>query len=212
MTWRRKSDIDEDLHESIMAATARAIETHGVADLTVRDIGAEFDRSRSLIHYHYNSKEDLLAAFVEYIVDRYAGSMTYDSGGDPERQLDAFVRQSLFGPASDAEEHWRRFAAQYALRPVAMHDERLRNVLAENYERTHETLADIVAAGVRRGVFRDVDPDLTAQLILAVVDSARGQRLILGDDEAPETLYLALGELVYPAVGAEQSTRTSAES
>ena len=71
MSWRRKSEIDDELHEAIMEATARAIAEHGIADLTVRDIGAEFDRSRSLIHYHYNSKDDLLAAFVEYIVDRY---------------------------------------------------------------------------------------------------------------------------------------------
>lgn len=205
MSWRRKSEIDDELHEAIMEATARAIAKHGIADLTVRDIGAEFDRSRSLIHYHYNSKDDLLAAFVEYIVDRYTDA-GFDADGDPEEQLDTFVRRYLFGPETDPDEHWQRFAAQYALRPAAMHDERLRGVLADNYERIHTTLAEIVRTGVERGVFADVDPELTAQLVLAVLDSARGQRLILGDDDAPDTLYLALGELVYPDLGIEPKT------
>ncbi len=189
-----------------MEATARALAKHG-PDVTVRDIGAEFDRSRSLIHYHYNSKDDLLAAFVEYMVDRYAGAMTFDPEVDPEVQFDTFVRRYMFGPKAGSEDHWRRFAAQYALRPVAMHDERLREVLAENYERIHGTLAEIIAAGVEQGVFRDVDPDRTAQLVLAVLDSARGGKLILGDDDAPERLYLALSELVYPALGIDESNR-----
>lgn len=200
MTWRRKSATDEALHEAIMEATARAIAAHG-PDVTVRDIGAEFDRSRSLIHYHYNSKDDLLAAFVEYMVDRYAGSMRFDPDADPEVQFDTFVRRYLFGPENASEDHWRRFAAQYALRPMAMHDERLRQVLAENFERIKRTLAEIIAAGVEQGVFRDVDPDRTAQLVLAVLDSARGGKLILGNDDAPEQLYLALSELVYPTLG-----------
>jgi AcrR family transcriptional regulator len=92
MTWRRKSETDEALHESIMEATARAIVKHGVSNLTVRDIGAEFDRSRSLINYHYNSKQELLETFVEYTADQYSRGLTQDPDGRPDIQLDRFVR------------------------------------------------------------------------------------------------------------------------
>jgi hypothetical protein len=65
-------------------------------------------------------------------------------------------------------------------------------------------LTEIVAAGVEQGVFRDVDPELTATLVLAALDSARGGKLVLGDDEAPDEMYLALGELVYPTLGIDR--------
>ena len=199
MTWRRKSETDERLNEEIMEATARAIVAHGIAELTVRDIGAELDRSRSLINYHYNSKEELLETFVEYTVDRYTVAIPVDPDGDPSRQLDGFVRQALFGRegAEASDDHWVLVAAQYALRPEAMVNERMRTALVDGFEEIHGTLTDIVAAD---------DPELVADVVLGVIDSARGGKVILGDDRAPERAYRALTELVYPALGIERPT------
>ena len=207
MTWRRKSETDEDLHEAIMEATARAIVKHGVSGLTVRNIGAEFDRSRTLINYHYNSKDDLLATFVEYTVDRYAGEMTYDPDVDPDVQLDQFVRQYLHGmeDAQDPEAHWELFAAQYALRPQALADERMQAVLAAGFDELHGTLSETVAAGINQGVIDAEEPDLVASLVLGIIDSARGGKLILGDEDAPERMYQALTRFVYPSLGIKPS-------
>ena len=207
MSWRRKSETDDDLHEAIMEATARAIVTHGVSSLTVRDIGAEFDRSRSLINYHYNSKEELLETFVEYTVNRYSGPMAADPDLEPDRELDLFVRQALFGMdgVDDAERHWTLVAAQYALRPEAMVNDRMRTALTTGFDEIHRTLSDVVAAGIDQGVVDAGDPDLVTDLLLGLIDSARGGKVILGDDDAPERMYLALAELVYPALGIEPS-------
>ncbi|MDX1745527.1 MAG: TetR/AcrR family transcriptional regulator [Halobacteriales archaeon] len=209
MVWRRKSETDEALHESIMMATARAIVKHGVADLTVRDIGSEFDRSRSLINYHYDSKEALLETFVEYTVDRYSGTMSFDPEQEPDVQLDRFVRQALFGleGADDSEDHWTLIAAQYALRPEAMANERIRTALTTGFDEIHRTLSEIVAAGIEQGVVDASDSDTVTNLLLGIIDSARGGKVILGNDDAPERMYLALTRLVYPALGIEPSAR-----
>ena len=207
MSWRRKSATDEDLHEAIMEATARAIVTHGVSSLTVRDIGAEFDRSRSLINYHYNSKEELLTTFVEYTVDRYSGAMTYDPEVNPAVQLDQFVTQLLFGmdDMDKSEDHWALAAAQYALRPEAMVNDRMQKVLADGFAEIHRTFTEIIAAGIEEGIIDANDPELVASLILGIIDSARGGKVILGNDDAPELMYQALTELVYPTIGVEPS-------
>ena len=187
-----------------MRATARAIVKHGVSGLTVRDIGDELDRSRSLINYHYNSKDELLERFIEYTVERYTGDATYDPDVPPGVQLDRFVRRSLFGP-DYAEERWTLVAAQYALRPEAMVNERMQRALTAGFAEIHRTLADVVAAGIEQGAIDANDPELVADVILGIVDAARGGKVILGDDEAPERLYRALTEFVYPALGVDPS-------
>jgi AcrR family transcriptional regulator len=37
-----------------MEATFRAVSKHGYTDLRVRDIGAEMELSRQVIHYHFD--------------------------------------------------------------------------------------------------------------------------------------------------------------
>jgi len=39
----------------------------------MRDIGAEMEVTRQVIHYHYDGKYDLMAKFLEYVIDQYEG-------------------------------------------------------------------------------------------------------------------------------------------
>ena len=41
-----------DSTDDIMSATFRALSKHGYASLSMQDIADEFDKSRSLLHYH----------------------------------------------------------------------------------------------------------------------------------------------------------------
>lgn len=50
-----------------MGATYRALCEHGYAELTMRDIAEESDRSKAALHYHYDDKEGLLVAFLDHI-------------------------------------------------------------------------------------------------------------------------------------------------
>ncbi|MEF8774483.1 MAG: helix-turn-helix domain-containing protein, partial [Halobacteriales archaeon] len=52
----------EDTDEALMAATYRALCEHGYADLTIQQIGAEFEKSTSLLYHHYDGKDELLVA------------------------------------------------------------------------------------------------------------------------------------------------------
>ena len=207
MTWRRKSDIDPELEREIMGATYRALKKHGFADLTVRDIGAEFDRSRSLIHYHYNSKEELIAAFLDYLMDSYNEYLEIDEDADPLTRLEALIDHFLFVPeeaADDGLDYWGGFQVQYELRTQALHDETVQDFLGINYERNVERLADIIEDGIESGSFRSVDPERTAHLVLGAIDAARSRKILYGDDEAPAEMREAIDELVLFALHADE--------
>ena len=65
------------------------------------DIADEFDKSKSLIHYHYDSKDDLLVAFLSYAVDQFQSTVGTDSGDDPRAALDRVVGILRSLPASE---------------------------------------------------------------------------------------------------------------
>ncbi|GAA0475047.1 hypothetical protein GCM10008985_34420 [Halococcus dombrowskii] len=57
---------DETIEE-IMDATYRALCKHGYAALRMQDIADETTKSKAALHYHYDSKHDLLLSFLDYI-------------------------------------------------------------------------------------------------------------------------------------------------
>jgi hypothetical protein len=129
--------------------------------------------------------------------------VTYDPDEDPTVQFDRFVRQALFGleDATETAAHWNIVAAQYALRPEAMVNDRMRAALIAGFEEIHQTLSEIVSAGIEEDTIDANDPDMVATIILGIIDSARGGKVVLGSENAPEQMYLALTELVYPSLG-----------
>jgi len=54
-----------------MEATYRALCAHGYADLTTQDIADESETSKASLHYHYDTKEELLLSFLDYLYDRF---------------------------------------------------------------------------------------------------------------------------------------------
>lgn len=100
MTASGESDSSVDTREAIMEATFRALSKRGYSDLRMRDIGEELDMSRTLIHYHYDRKHDLISAFLEYIVDQYEGNVEDTEDTDPLSELDVGSTSVCSGQSS----------------------------------------------------------------------------------------------------------------
>jgi len=66
--------------EEIMEATYRALLRHGYADLSISRIADELDKSKAAIYYHYDTKDDLLVAFLEFAVDRFEETIETETG------------------------------------------------------------------------------------------------------------------------------------
>ena len=182
----------EETRERITDATYRALCDHGYAAVTMQDIADECDCSKSLLHYHFDTKEDLLVELLAHLLERFEARVSGADPGDPRDQLVDLVDVFLFGDERDREEHRAFHTALLELRAQAPHNETFRAQLAENDARVHATVAGVIERGIDDGTFRNVDATRTAAHLLAAVQGARIRWVTLGDDTAPRTAREAL--------------------
>ncbi|NGM70658.1 TetR/AcrR family transcriptional regulator [Natronolimnobius sp. AArcel1] len=185
-----------DTREAIMEATFRALRTHGYTDLRMRDIGEEMDLTRQVIHYHFDGKYDLMSSFLEYIIEQYEGSVEIDPDTDPKTELDARINQCLFGPKFTEFTHWDRMKVYHELYTYAQNDGQHREIFNAHYDRIRGSIVDVVEDGIEQGVFRDVDAERMGQLITDVIHAARGRRISLGHEDAPDEARQAIDEFI----------------
>lgn len=169
--------------EVFMRATYRALCRHGFASLTMQDIADESPKSKAALHYHYDTKHDLLVAFLEYLYDRFRERVDAIDHDDPAERLLALAETVLDPPAPD-EREFR--TAMLELRAQAPYDADYRDRLAEFDRHVRERVAETVAEGVERGVFAaDTDPDAVATFVVTVVSGAHTRRVTLDCPDCP---------------------------
>lgn len=168
--------------EKILDATWRALCATGYADLTMQDIADETDVSKAALHYHYDSKQDLLEAFLDYIDQRFLSRVQAadpGEGTDPARRLSAVLDAALSPPETDDLEFLQR--ALVDLKAQAPHDEQFRARLRENDEHFSAFLTDIIEAGVERGSFRsDIDPEEAAEFVSLLLEGSQLRQVSVG--------------------------------
>ncbi|MFD1647602.1 TetR/AcrR family transcriptional regulator [Haloarchaeobius litoreus] len=186
----------KDTEEVIMEATFRALSKHGYSELRMRDIGEEMELTRQVIHYHFDGKYDLMASFLEYIIDQYEGSVEVDGDADPRTELDARIDQCLFGPEFEEFSHWDRMKVYHELYTFAQNDETHREIFNDHYERIRGSIVEVVEEGMEQGTFREVDAERMGQLVTDIIHAARGRRMALGHEEAPEQARQSIDEFI----------------
>jgi AcrR family transcriptional regulator len=174
--------VTDDTCEAIMGATYRALCANGYADLTMQDIADETDKSKAALHYHYDSKQDLLLAFLDHLYDEFTARVSEPAGDDAATELRSFVDDVLQPTDSDADERLAFRTALLELKAQAPYDEGVRERLERFDAFLHEQVRDIVASGIETGVFRDVDPDDTARFIVTALDGAQSKQVAVGQD------------------------------
>lgn len=168
--------MDDAVREEILDGTYRALCTHGYADLTIQDIAAETDRSKSLVHYYFESKDELIEAFLTYLYDRYTDYIGEEKGETTRENLTSLLERLLDGDDSE-----RLRTALLEVKAQAPYDESIREHLVEFDAALFERLRELVAAGVESGEFdAAVDPSRAAECLTAAIHGARTQQTALG--------------------------------
>ena len=184
----------EDTHDAIMRATYHALCEHGYAHLTMQDIADEFDKSRSLLHYHYDTKEDLMLVFLDRIIGWVGARLAESATEQPLERMEEYIDKFVIEPG---EEQRQTFAlALLELRVQAAHNDAFREKLAAHYEENVAAVADIVADGTDEGVFRDVDPEWAGEAVYTALTGARMYQVTLGAPRATLRMRDAIAEFV----------------
>ena len=175
--------------EEIMDGVYRALRAHGYADLTMQDIADECSKSKSLLHYHYDTKEDLLVAFLEHIITDSAERIEARADDPPTERLVGLLGWFVFG--ADEVDREAFHIALLELRTQGPFNDRIREQLVRSDRLLRGTVAEIIEDGIDEGVFRAVDVEETAALIVATIDGARTRQITLGrsDDRPAEPTY-----------------------
>src|SRR6056297_3083180 len=144
--------MDAETSEQMMEATYRALCEHGYADLTMQRIADESSLSKATFHYHFDTKEELLNVFLDYLIDKFEGRLACEAS-DPEERLDTFL-DAVFTPAEDDFP-----IALMELKAQAPYHDTYRERIAEMDSRMREVVADAVRDGIDAGEFDAADPD-----------------------------------------------------
>jgi len=172
--------------DEILDGVHSALCTHGYANLTMQDIADECDKSTALLHYHYDTKEDLLVAFLDHIVSEYEGKLAAETSDSPEHRLVAFLARFVYAPDENRRQSFH--LALLEMRSQGPFNDRIRAELERSDELLRGTAADILRTGIEAGVFEPVDADRTAALLVAALDGARTRQITLGDGQ-PDATY-----------------------
>lgn len=177
----RPPDGDPELREDMMRATYRALCAHGYADLTMQDIADEAPVSKAALHYHYDSKRDLLSAFQAYISERFLSRIRAadEPEADPRERLSGVLDAALSPPADDELRDLQR--ALLELKAQAPYDPGIREQVERTDDVFRSLLTDIVADGVETGAFdADVDPASTAKFVATIIGGNQARQVSVG--------------------------------
>lgn len=196
------NDKPRDTEAAIMDATLRAVCRHGYADVTMQDIADEFEKSKSLLHYHYDTKDDLFVAFLEHLVEAYGAKLDelVDGEGDPDDRLREYV--DWFSVEPDETERASLHLALLEMRSQAQHNQRFRELFRRSDRMARGAFATLIEAGQRDGTFdQDTDIDGLAQLCFVTMDGARARQVTLDESGYASAVGETLLALLFEHLG-----------
>ena len=173
--------------ERILDAAVNRIAADGIDGVRIARIAMDAGVSTALVHYHFATREALLAEALEHSFER-AGQTR--QGGEGLRDM---IEQCLPLPGEQEQdwvlwvELWLRAVRHPELRPTA----------ARLYARMHEWFREAIEEALP-----EVDAAATADRVLALIDGY-GIRALLGDPAMPlerarEEVWAALAPVPAP--------------
>jgi AcrR family transcriptional regulator len=197
----RREQAAEDARRRILAAAADCLVRDGLAQVRMAGIAKEAGVSSGLLHYHFDTKEQLFAEVLTYssgVSNELTEQALERAGSHPAQRLTAYLDRCL--PSDELLTHDWLLWQELAL--LCMRQPQLAQVSDELYEGHYATVAQIIREGVADGVFT-VSPDeirMVAETAVALCDGVGGRVLSAGPDlslaEARRIVAVAVGRLV----------------
>lgn len=160
---RRKVEVRR---EEILAATVEEMQRLGMDQTRAQDVAQALGVSTGLLFYHFDSKDNLLAAALEYAVDRDLARLdrALARGRTPMERLRRVV--AAYAPTGSAQ-GWTLWIDAWS---NSLRHPPIRKMLRTLDERWRGALRTAIQDGVDNGDFACDDPAATAMRIGAQLD------------------------------------------
>jgi len=192
----------------IVDATLRLANSKGFQAMSLRDLSAQTGLSMGALYAYIRSKEDLVSLIQQHgrllvggiLRDRLAQVR------DPTQRLRVAIRTHLF--LSEMMQPWFYFVYMEAKNLP----ERERRQAVEAELSTEHLFHDIITAGQRDGGFRDIDADLLAACLKAVLQDWYLKRAKYHRRQVSVDAYAAFAEDIVLSYLAPSASRTRPEN
>jgi AcrR family transcriptional regulator len=162
-----KKQTVEERRAEILEVTCQVVIERGFAGTRISDVAKRLEVSSSLIHYHFDSKEQLLAeAFAHYAQNDLA-EMEVEIASAPTAiaQLDRLIQNMV--PEGSGDLEWMLWIDGWG---EALRNPMMKKISQQLDEQTTDVLERVLEAGVDSGEFTCVSPESSAIRLTALVD------------------------------------------
>lgn len=205
MTSSHAPSIPDDTYEELIEATVAALYKKGYANLGVRDIDAEFSKSRQLINHYFDGKDELITELLVYIHE-FDEQPLESSDSDPVAKLNEDIDNVLLGSGMDDDKFWTFMTVVYDIQSQAHHNSDHQELINQISDEYIDHLSDIIQDGIDRGIFTEINPVRMARIIDDLITGAHIRKINLGQDEAPTEMRETIDEIVVSRVLLNSST------
>ncbi len=162
----KKQTVDERRAE-ILEATCQVVIQRGFAGTRISDVAKQLGVSTSLIHYHFDSKEQLLAEAFAHYARKDLEEMHAEIASAPTSiaQLDACL--SNYVPEGSDDVEWMLWIDAWG---EALRNPLMKRISQELDEQSNAVLEDVLRRGVTSGEFRCPDPSGSAARLSGMID------------------------------------------
>jgi AcrR family transcriptional regulator len=162
----RKPTVAERRNE-ILETTCEVVIERGFAGTRIADVAKRLAVSSSLIHYHFDSKEQLLAEAFQHYAQKDVAEMEGEIENAPTAlgKLDRVIQNYVPEGSDDVE--WMLWIDGWG---EALRNPMMKKISQQLDEQSTELLARIIRYGVESGEFSCPDPDGSAMRLTALVD------------------------------------------
>jgi len=191
----------------LVAAARHVLEREGMAGATLRAVAAEAGVPLGTVHYIFSTKEQLLRAVLEDVVEEISDAARVSAGTATD--LDSAMRRTALEVWSQlVEAHAEQQLMQYELTMWALRTPGMAAVATWQYELYLDVLTTLwTQAAARAGVTLAVPAEQLARLFLAGVDGLILQYLTLGDPvRAKADLEVLVQQMVRYAAPQQSAT------
>jgi AcrR family transcriptional regulator len=163
-----RPSVEDERREQILRATWAVISAEGFRSLRLSDVARQAGISAGMIHYYFESKEQLLrAAFERYFEHSVQRRKPITDSGKPPLQLLKLLVKSYLPIEDETIEGWRVWGELWV---EGLQAPELQQLNEEFYGQWRRTIAGVIREGQERGTIRDGDATTLANMLVAMLD------------------------------------------
>jgi AcrR family transcriptional regulator len=161
-------EYEDQRREELIKATYLEVAEKGYSAVTLQDIAKRAGVSKGSTLYYFATKEDLFLGALEWLVERLHSRMheAIAAVDDPVEKVRAALRTVFV----NAHESRQFFMAYTDFISIGTRNNRFHEFNAKFYHGCCELDREIVEAGVKTGVFRQVNVDDACSMMRALID------------------------------------------